>query len=264
MTRIFVFPLVLGLLAPPAAAAELVPHEARYRLALENVKIEGSVVDGGGEMWMRLERDCEAWTLKGPFVFRATLANGDELRIEAGSTLSESLDGLRMTFDTFVRVNGETVEALKGRAALESPGGPGKAVFTMPEKKRIPLPPGTGFPITEGKRSIDDLLRGKTVRNYIMFDGSSADGPFEVSDFAAGAPLALAEAPKGDIDLLESPSWRVQSDFYVYGSRTPEPLQTLIVQNHANGVTSRMVIDQGYLSFQGSLIEIRRLPEPDC
>ncbi len=264
LLRLSTLAVALALAATSAAAATIVPHEARYRLALEKIELEGNVVDGGGEMWVRLERSCEAWTMKGPFVFHATLANGSELRIEAGSSVSETLDGLGLTFDSFVRINGEMVEALKGRAALESPGGPGQAIYTLPEKKRIPLPEGTGFPISEGRRSIDALLSGTTMRNYILFDGSTADGPFEVSDFAAGAPLALDDPPKGDVDLLNSPSWRVQSDFYVYGSKAPEPLQTLIAQNHANGVTSRMKIDLGFMVFQASLVEIARLPEPDC
>jgi hypothetical protein len=244
-----------------AIAAQTVPHEAFYNVTLERLKFPGKVVRSSGEMAMRVSHDCEKWTLRHETNFNLELEGNQELYFANRYRLFESLDGRRLDFRVVHRQNGQTILDIKGSASLPQDGTAGVAQFDKPHRKTLPLPPETGFPMAQSHLTIDRLSAGETFSRYVLFEGS---GVYQVTDVSAGKAMAVSTRPEGDLDLLDSPSWRVESTLYPYGAIDAEPAGTTVTQTQANGVLSAFLVDYGSLVARGELKSIRRLAEPDC
>ena len=117
------------------------------------------------------------------------------------------------------------------------------------------------FPAAGARHLIDLLLAGRTGVTRRIFDGSAPE-PFHVVDEVGRGRLAPGDPPQGDGGLLAAPSWRIVSVWTLDGGR--DTVQKTEFQLHANGVTSRMIVDLDLLVLDARLIEIRRLPAPDC
>lgn len=244
----------------PLGAAEIVPHDARYDLVLRRQKLDGRVTKSGGKLLLRIERICEGWRIGTRLDFRASMADGGKLDIEITNGVEESLDGNVLSFATQSRLNGDVQVETKGAAGVKAGNG-GRAIFTVPARHEVALPEGALFPAAGARLLLDRLIAGRTQVQRLLFDGSAPE-PYEVLDTVAPGRLAPGSAPKGDGALLAAPSWRLQSLWTRNDGR--EKVQNLEVQLHANGVTSRMIIDLGVIALDARLAEIRRLPEPEC
>jgi hypothetical protein len=257
--------ILLALLAVPAGgkahAARTVSHEAHYTVTLDRLKTAGTVLRASGEMAMRVSRDCKKWTLRHETNFSMVLEGNREIYFENRYRLFESLDGKRLDFRVIHTQNGAVVLNIKGTARLPADGTPGAAHFELPEAKTLPLPPETGFPMTQSNLTIDRLSAGKEFSRYVLFEGS---GVYQVTDVAAGSSLVSRIEPEGDLDLLAGPSWRVESTLYPYGAIDAQPAGTTVTQTLANGVSTSFLADYGILVARGDLRSIRRIAEPNC
>lgn len=265
MRRALLILLLSGLVAAPAAtqagAAQTVPHEAFYSVTLDRLKIPGKVVRSSGEMAMSVSRDCEKWTLRHETNFIVELEGNQEAYFVNRYRLFESLDGNRLDFRVVHKQNGHTVLNLRGSATLPADGSNGTAHFDLPERRDLPLPPKTGFPMAQAHSTIDRLSAGKTFSRYVLFEGS---GVYQVTDVSAGKDMTVVAVPTGDLSLLEGESWRVKSTLYPYGAIDAEPAGITVTQTQANGVSRAFLADYGNLVVRGELKSIRRLAEPEC
>ena len=265
MRRTLFIWLLLGFVAAPAAntagAAQTVPHEAYYSVTLDRLKIPGKVLRSSGEMAMSVSRDCEKWTLRHETNFSMELEGSREAYFVNRYRLYESLDGTRLDFRVVHKQNGHTVLNVKGSATLPADGSNGTAHFDLPERRSLPLPPKTGFPMAQAHLTIDRLAAGDTFSRYVLFEGS---GVYHVTDVSAGKDLTVKAAPAGDLSLLDGKSWRVKSTLYPYGAIDTEPAGITITQTLANGVSPAFLADYGNLVLRGELKSIRRLAEPEC
>lgn len=244
-----------------AVAAQTVPHEAYYKVVLERLKIPGKVLRSGGEMAVRVSRDCRKWNLRHETNFSLELEGNQEIYFANRYHLFESLDGSRLDFRVVHRQNGHTILDIKGSASLPRDGSSGTARFEEPVQRVLPLPPETGFPMTQAHLTLERLAAGEVFSRYVLFEGS---GLYHVTDVSAGAPMVTSVQPKGDLELLEGESWRVESTLYPYGAIDAEPAGTTVTQTLANGVSPAFLVDYGMLVARGELKSIRRLPDPDC
>lgn len=249
----------------PARAATLVPYEAHYRLSLKQLKIPGEAAAAGGDLALRVEKTCGYWRILSRFDFSVAFRDGKrQMRMEVAHGLEEDLEGRTLLFESHTAVNGANVLSIKGTAEIPLNGGAGRAVFTAPKRADYTLPAGTLFPIATTRRTVDALERGTRLDSYLLFDGSNPAGPNRVSDVIGGKPLTLERPPAGDGNLLNAPSWRVTSAFFEHQSVDAELQSTTIMQLHANGVVSRVLLDVGFLVADGELVEITSLPLPSC
>ena len=246
--------------APRLDATEIAPHGATYNLVLRKTGLPERVTGSSGKLLIRVERICEGWRIGTRLDFQAKLANGETFHVEIVNGIEESTEGDLLSFSTLTRLNGEVQSATKG-AAETGPEEGGRAIFTSPTRSEAPLRKGTLFPAAAARELLEKLVAGRTQVQRLIFDGS-APGPYEVLDTVARGRLAPGGAPTGDGALLNTPSWRLQSLWTRDDGR--EKIQALEVQLHSNGVTSRMIIDLGAMTLDARLVEIQRLPQPDC
>lgn len=244
-----------------AWAAQTVSHEAFYNISLEQLKMPGTVLRSSGEMAMSVSRDCEKWTLRHETNFRLELEGNQEIYFVNRYRLFESLDGKRMDFRVIHMQNGHTVLNIKGQATLPAGAGTGQAHFELPTERVLPLPPETGFPMTQAHMTIDRLGAGETLSRYVLFEGS---GIYQVTDVSAGRNIELHARPEGDVNLLDGRSWRVESTLFPYGAIDSGPAGSTITQTMENGVSPAFLVDYGNLIARGELKSIRRLSEPSC
>ena len=245
----------------PSWAAQTVPHEAYYRVTVEKLKVPGDILSASGEMAMRVSRDCQKWTVQHETNFRVVFSGGRRFDIESTYRIHEALDGARLDFKAITKVNGAIVVNTKGSARILADGTSGEVEFRLPEKRLVKLPPNTGFPLSLANRSIDLLRAGNNINRYVLFDGV---GIYHVTDVAAGEAILLSTRPEGDVDLLASRSWRIESTLFPYGVIDSEPAGTVVTQTQENGIASGFLADYGELIARGELKSIRRLPDPDC
>ena len=270
--RLFVlasFALALGIAAAPpspaaAADVDLVPHEALYTLTLDQVKLGEEAESGDGQFLLRVERKCTSWVLVTRLEFTLDFGRGRTLEIESSGNTEESLDGRSMRFTQEQRLNGQIVEAFKGRAALVDDDEGGLALFDVPPDLRIVLPPGTMFPVAAAFETVANYKKGEKFQSYLMFNGDTIEGPHLVTEIVTGTVEKIEHDTEGDTELLEGTGWRVVVSFFDFGAQDAEPSAVQRGEVMENGVIPWFSIDMGAVEAGARLVSLRALKEPDC
>jgi hypothetical protein len=246
----------------PASAAEVIPHHAVYELSLKSAG-HSEVSDVTGSIEFEWEDACDGWAVSYRMVMIFVYQGGNEVEFGMNVASWESKDGSRYRF--FVkRLEGDQVtEEFRGEAELKAPNGPGKAEYTLPEKKTVELPAGTLFPTAHSLRVLDIVAQGEQFFWATFFDGSDGDGVLGVNAIVTDRKAADAAIGKAWPLLAGAASSNVQLAFFRSSdeSTLPESEQQLLMFD--NGVTSDLVFDYGDFSVAGKLRELKRL-KPSC
>lgn len=243
-----------------AAASDIVPHEAQYRITLESLRIQGTAVRAEGAMAIRATRDCEKWKILKELLYVVEVSDGSVIRIHTMDRVYEGLDGRRMEFAGWFEVNGGSRLDVKGHATLESADRGGTVYFRRPESLQEPLPPGTRFPMSALQEAVDALNSGRPVRSREVYSGLGLSVTTDVSP----SKSAMKDTPKGSPHLLDGRAWLVQSTLYADTGKKGRPLVTETVEIHANGVVSRFWSDFELLTISGELVSVEEFAAPDC
>jgi len=245
--------------------AKFAPHRATYELSAgpRSASRDAQVLDG--LMVFEFAADCEGHTLNDRTVIVLGSSEGQSTTIDSQYSAWESNDGTRLRFISTLKIDGNEIEAVRGDAELDEPGGAGMAHYVLPEKKDIELPSGTRFPVKAGLHSLGQIETGKRQLSYVLFDGSGSDGPSFATDFVISDPLIIEDGPpEGDIALLDAPSWRIRTAFFDLKDETAPPLSELDGQTHKNGIISGFILDTATFNAFARLVRIEALPEPAC
>lgn len=253
--------LVLGTASSDAAAAELVPHEARYDIALESLQIEGFPLEAGGEMAVRLSRDCQKWELIQEMQFRVGLEGAAPIELHIQIKMLEGLDGRRMEFSGWQKKDGRDIAKLRGRAVMDRNGDGGVAQFTHPEETQWNLPSPTRLLISARRDLLDALAGGQGAPQSIAFE---VQGLSEVTRVAPGKGVGEKALRTDGAALLRERSWTVDRAIYFEEIARNEPAMYETLQVHANGVVSKFWHDYRTMVIAGELVALEKLPEPDC
>lgn len=257
--------VVVGVAPADASAAEAAtvqPHQAEYRLSAQRLKLPGAEGATDGLFVIRLQQRCEDWALLTRMSIGLDMAGGRQVEFLSLSSLEESLDGRRLTFQSETLVNDQVIDTVRGAARVDPEEG-GVADIFEPEPQEVPLPPGAMFPIAAFKHAIDRIARGERFVDYVLFDGSGPQ-PLRGSDVVLGPAQPLDAPPEGDAALLDGQGWRVVSAFYEIDATDAPPLVSNVVDAYRNGVASRLMLDLGVMEVEGTLTSLRALPEPEC
>lgn len=250
---------LLGAAAAPAAA-EIVPHEAHYRISLDSLRVEGTAMRAEGAMAIRATRDCEKWKVLKELLYVVALSDGTTIRIHTMDRVYEGLDGRRMEFAGWFRFNGGSRRDVKGHATLDPGRGGGTIHFSRPQAIEEPLPPGTQFPMSALRDTVDALGSGLPVRSRDVYSGLGLSVTTDVSP-STGRPK---EPPRGNPELLDARAWLIQSTVYADTGKAGRPIVTETTEMRENGVVSRFWSDFSMLAISGELVSVEEFPVPDC
>ncbi|MCX8102681.1 MAG: cell envelope integrity EipB family protein [Geminicoccaceae bacterium] len=238
-------------LAAPAAAIELLPHRAAYRVSLAETS-RGPVTEVKGGLVLEWRAECDGWISNQRLGFVAAMGEGPGFSYDVRFTSWESRDNTRLRFSVKSFDDGKPAEEYRGQAALEGPGRAGLALFALPEESRMELPVGTIFPTEHVVRLIEAALRGERVVTHTVFDGSGKDALSTVN--------AVIGAPRGG----EEPRWPVRLAYFGAGKNDATPDFTIAFELDRRGVLYDITLDYGEFVLKGRLDRLEPLPSPEC
>jgi hypothetical protein len=245
----------------PTLAIEPAPHRAVYEMSLKSGNGRGEVSDVSGTMLYEWQDSCDGWSLTQRTAMRLFYATGD--RIDFGWNLVswESKDGTRYRFFVRKLENGQLTEEFRGEARLDGAGLAGTAEYTLPEKRTVELPAGTLFPSHHTFALIERIEANENFFWATVFDGSDAEGLFDVNAVVAGR--LPAESGAGPREMLaDVPSTRLHLAFFATGAESAEPEHEQTLRLYHNGVVEDLVLDFGDFEVSATLKDLKKLATP--
>ncbi len=253
--------LIVGVAAGPARAASLVPHRALYQMELSRVESASGVVGADGEMYFEVIERCDGWSVNQHAELRLSLDGENTSVIRLLFSGWEAHDGRRMRFQLERKTDGAILEEVVGEAELDDTGG--VAHFTKPAVARLALPAGTLFPIAYLRNGLKSLAAGDALYSAALFDGSTADGAYEVTSFFGPAELRERLGDDRD-DGAREQVWPIRSAYFMYGQNHEEPLFEVGELVNAAGVAHRLDLDHGAFSVRAEITQFEAFGTPDC
>jgi len=241
--------------------AEITAHEALYRLTLLETNVKGAIVQSQGALGLRMKRQCNAWQSQSEFMFTVELDSGKIIRVHNMMRLRENDSNRRVDFTGWTDSDKSGKIDTRGYATIPASGDPGEVMFERPKKEEHKLAIGMGLPTESFLKILDQLVAGETPAPVHYFDPYSK---YTEMRLLGGAPTILNKPPEGNPELVEGKSWRLRVT-PVFDTQTPGELgANTIMQIHANGVASYMVIDLGSMKIAASLVKVRRIEPTGC
>ncbi len=260
---LFAAVVAAAVIIPAAAArAELAAHRAIYSLKLSETRDHASLTDIRGAMISVMEKSCDGWMLTQNMSMELYTTGGRTIRQNMSFAGWEGSNGKSYRFVARNR-SGDVDRRFMGRARTEVDL-PGKAVFRIPENKKISLPEGTMFPIGHMAWLIGQARAGVREAPRFLFDGADGTGPQEVDTFI-GRKVSSADKGRARLGpLTDQAGWMMRMAFYPVGGRGSVPEYEIEVLQLENGVAPRMILDYENFSIIMELEKIEAIPAPDC
>jgi hypothetical protein len=114
--------IAVMLVSSPVLAAEIVPHQAMYRLSLQDMKVDGWAETSNGTMEVRVKRDCFHYGIDRHIDFKIRYTDDRETHIVIEERLRESIEGQQYWFWSRTTLNGKTVAIIAGEAVRPEGG----------------------------------------------------------------------------------------------------------------------------------------------
>lgn len=277
-------------LAAPAAALKAAPHQAVYKLELDQNRQNSHVVRADGTLTFALSDACDGWMTDQKLEIRFLYAQGAQANVVVNTSSWEAKDGSSYHFTSRTLNNGEETEVFRGKARLTPEGG--EAVYSQPPGKTVKIMPGAVFPNQHNMRILAHAALGGPMPSQVVFDGTDAKAQNEVSVFMS-RPVALA-ADKSVPDalrkepLLQGAAWPTQLAFFPLpqekgtpgggqdagqgqsadtldddlASGTPD--YELKLDLLPNSVARKLLIDYGHFSVKGTITAVKAIPATAC
>ena len=245
-----------------AAAADLLPHRAIYSLSLGKADSSGRFIGVSGAVKTSVERTCDAWITAEQVDMRVETQVGGELRQILDFTGWESLDGKAYRFVARSRSVSEQ-KNFKGSARAD-PDRAGEAVYELPKKSNVALPPGTRFYFGLTQWLIERATTGASRAETVVFDGTDETGPQRAVAFIIPLGKTGAKVKTGLGPMVERPGWTMRIAFFPIGGTGAAPDYEVEAVLLDNGVTPKMeMVFTGFTAVQ-TLEKIEALETPKC
>ena len=242
-----------------AASDGLASHRAIYGMSLKSADQSSDIAELTGQMLIETIDACDGWVLKQRIALVITNYQGDEVNSYTSFTSWESKDGRRFRFEQETKHNDVVVEELGGVASMIPDGG-GMVVFNQPGASNMELAPGTLFPTQHAALLIASAEAGEVFVNRVVFDGTTAEGPSQVSAFIS----APRDGPRLPGEVSAPRVWPVRLAFYDVASSASAPDVEIGLLLQSDGVMRHMVLDYGTFSIEGRLEKLELLPPIEC
>jgi len=250
--------------ARAAGAPDIVPHRALYEMKLAGTRSSSQVAAVTGRMAFEWADACDGWAIQQRFHLNFQYAEGNQVEMVTNYVTWESKDGTAYRFNVRRTVNGEVEEETRGEASLFADRQGGVVRYVRPEPTEGDLPPETMFPTAHTLELLRLAVADERFLARIVFDGSDADGPNEVSA-AIGTAGPVRATPGGSgRDLLKAKAYPIRMAFFPLQGTGAEPTYEMSLSLLANGVAESMLIDYGDFRVSGTLRELESLPMPHC
>lgn len=245
------------------------PHKALYDFRLVSADSSAGISGIRGQMFYTQDDACDAWTSE--HRFRTQYQYPEQRPVMETSTYSawEAKDQSLFHFRSERSENGMLTNETRGDLK-RSDDGTAVAVYAKPEDTTYDLPAGYMLPTKQTNEVIRHARENKAFFNTVMFDGTDADGPIEVTTFigkklTAAEISALAENKPQVNKALLTEGWHVHmAVFPLKDKDAMVPVYEMDMVLHANGVVSHVIIDYKNFKVEQSIEALEALPAKSC
>lgn len=262
-------PVLVGSL-PALAASPLAPHRAVYDLKLRSAKNLNAVERVQGRIVYEFQGNaCEGYALNFRQVTEVTNGEGEANLSDLRSATFEEGDAKAFRFTAQTFTNRQLEKDVDGRATAEADGAVAVDIKKpKPFTTRFPGP--VVFPTEHLKRTIAAGEKGEATLSATVYDGSETGEKAYPTLSVIGKTIAA-----GQVEGLEEPAkvgalstqrrWPVNVSYFdPEKAGEPTPIYTLGFELYENGVSRALRIDYGDFVLEGSLTELRFMPESAC
>ncbi len=251
---------------------QLVPHRAVYEFTLGKVRSEKGITALSGRMVYEFTGSaCEGFTQTMRFVTRTTAASGTSSVSDQRSTTWEEDSGMRFRFQSSQYRDQKLIEQTAGTATRGEGSEDTRIEFTHPDRRRGAIGGPAMFPVQHSLKLIDAARRGRASFIADFFDGSEGGEKTYVVSAQIGKQVAASfnrTLPRvGHADKLDTtPAWPVMLSYYEQGTERKDalPVYEMGFVFFANGISRRLLIDNGEYSMKGELSELQLIDPTPC
>ena len=255
-----------------AAAVQLLPHRAVYDFNLGNVRSDKAVAGLTGRMVYEFTGSaCDGYTQTMRFLTRTTAASGTVTLTDQRTTSWEDETGRNYKFQSSQYRDQKLVEQAAGTAKRGESAEDTRVDLTHPDKRRTAIGGDAMFPVQHSIKLIEAARRGRTTFTADFFDGSEGGEKSYVVSAQIGRQVAAGfnkSLPRvGQADKLDGvQAWPVMLSYFEQGSETKDavPAYEMGFVFMANGVSRRLVIDNGDYTMKGELSDFAPIDQPPC
>ncbi len=277
LTTLFV-PLLTssGLAISPIAetdASDIVPHRAVYELDLKDALQNSNIVDAEGRMVFEFTGSaCEGYLVNMRFVLTIADNKGKSTLTDVRSSSWEGGKGERFRFNSSQYFNSKLSKTTIGDAARRDNDKGVKAELKSPKKSVVKFPGNAYFPTQHTRLMIGSAMKGESVLNAPIYDGSESGNTLYKTTAIIGKGLASDASVVGtkieNLDKLKDMiSWPISLSFYDDKKSVKQDLlpdYEISFRLYANGVSRNLLIDYGEFSLTGKMSKIEFLPQTKC
>lgn len=250
----------------------LAPHRAVYDFALGTVRSSRSVSAMSGRMVYELTGSaCEGYTQTMRFVTRTVSSSGESSVSDQRSTTWEDDTGMKYKFQSSQYRDQKLIEQTAGSAQRGDGDADIRVDLTHPDQRRTAVGGGAMFPVHHSIKLLEAARRGQPQFVADFFDGSEGGEKSYVVAAQigkmAGAGFNKTLPRAGQADKLDGmQAWPLVLSYFEHGSEKKDALPTYEMSFvfYINGVSRRIVIDNGDYTMKGELSDLTMLTAVPC
>jgi hypothetical protein len=264
-------------LADPAPAqrakpVELAPHRAVYDFNLKHARTSSVAGVSGRMVYEFTGSVCDGFTQTMRFVTRSVTQSSEVSLSDQRTTSWENSEGTSYRFQSSQYRDRKLTEQTAGTATR--PTDPGTDVIvnlTHPDQRSTAVGAGSLFPVQHSIRVIEAAMKGQSMFRSTLFDGSEGGEKTYVVSAHIGRPASAATLRKlprvGQSSKLEGlTAWPIALAYFEHGQEDKDavPSYEMSFLFYVNGVSRRLVIDNGDYTLTGTLTELTLLDRQPC
>lgn len=259
---------------PVFAVTSLAPHRAVYEITLERASSSSGITDMSGRMVYEFIGDsCSGYTQKMRFVTRVVDRNGTPTINDLRTTSREDPAHDNMTFLLSQYRGTQLTETTEGTADRDGANDGIEVELMKPATRALRLDGPVYFPIEHSRALLAAAKEGRRHFPARLYDGSEqGETVYETSTFigdalpAERAAAGLPERLRAEGGLGRMQAWPVAIGYYDNNSEGTDaaPSYELAFRFHANGVSTKLLIDYGDFAIRGDLSELKMLEASSC
>jgi hypothetical protein len=254
------------------APIQLAPHRAVYEFSIGKVRSDKAVSGLTGRMVYEFSGSpCDGYTQSMRFVTRTTAADGTVTVSDQRSTSWEDDTGMSYRFQSSQYRDQKLVEQSAGTATRGEGGEDTRIELSHPDRKSTAIGGEAMFPVQHSLKLLEAARRGQTIFNTDFFDGSEGGEKTYVVSAQIGKQMAQGynkTLPRvGQSEKIDNvQAWPVTLSYFEQGSESKDALPSYEMSFifFLNGVSRRIVIDNGDYTMKGELSDLKLIDQPPC
>jgi hypothetical protein len=214
---------------------------------------------------------CEGFTQTIRFVTRTSNSSGTVTVSDQRSTTWEDDTGMRLRFKSSQYRDQKLIEQTAGTATRGEGEEDTRVELTHPERKRSAIGGQAMFPVQHSLKLLDAARRGRTSLVADFFDGSDGGEKTYVVSAQIGKAMASGfnrSLPRvGQADKLDGvQAWPIMLSYFEQGSEKADalPVYEMGFVFFANGVSRRLMIDNGEYTMRGEMSDFTLIDPTPC